>query len=106
MEEQVENTNMAENQNDTNVIQAEDQNNTNVMDSEDNQGKNAQVMTSPCTDPQTNRNNKKETPGGTWGWHLLEEQGELSTELKHNKLCRGRGQGQEIRTNPKWPWIT
>ena len=58
-EEQVENTNMAENQNDTNVIQAEDQNNTNVMDSEDNQGKNAQVMTSPCTDPQTNRNNQK-----------------------------------------------
>ena len=44
MEEQVENTNMAENQNDTNVIQAEDQNDTNVMDSEDNQGEKAQVM--------------------------------------------------------------
>ena len=75
MEEQVENTNMAENQNDTNVIQAEDQNDTNVMDSEDNQGKKAQVMTSPCTDPQTNRNNQKRNArrhlglaplGGVW----------------------------------------
>ena len=53
-----------------------------------------------------NVRNIKETPGGTWGWHLLEEQGELSMKLKHNKLCKGKGQGQEIRTNPKWPWIT
>ena len=58
-EEQVESTNMAENQNDMNVIQAEDKNDTNVMDSEDNQGRQTQVMTSPCTDPQTNRNNPK-----------------------------------------------
>ena len=58
-EEQAENTNIAENQNDTNVMQAENQNDTNVMDSEDNQGEKAQVMTAPCTDPQTNRNKPK-----------------------------------------------
>ena len=55
-EEQAENINIAENQNDTNVMQAENQNDTNVMDSEDNQGEKAQVMTAPCTDPQTNSN--------------------------------------------------
>ena len=43
-EEQVENINIAENPNDTNVMQAEDQNDTNVMDSEDNWGEKAQVM--------------------------------------------------------------
>ena len=58
-EEQAENTNIVENQNDTNVMQAENQNDTNVMDSEDNQGEKAQVMTAPCTDPQTNRNKPK-----------------------------------------------
>ena len=47
-EEQAENINIAENQNDTNV-----------MDSEDNQGEKAQVMTAPCTDPQTNHNKPK-----------------------------------------------
>ena len=58
-EEQAENTNIAENQNDTNVMRAENQNDTNVMDSEDNQGEKAQVMTAPCTDLQTNCNKPK-----------------------------------------------
>ena len=58
-EEQAENTNIDENQNDTNVMWAENQNGTNVMDSEDNQGEKTQVMTAPCTDPQTNCNKPK-----------------------------------------------
>ena len=74
-EEQAENTNIAENQNDTNVMRAENQNDTNVMDSEDNQGEKAQVMTAPCTDPQTTRNKPKRNArrhlglaplGGVW----------------------------------------